>query len=144
MVHDVFRTSIIRITSWTRSVFLFSLYSREVVLTTDLVAYASLYLSTLPHTSLDAGTWVYSWVISEFLRRPSVLPLSIPLALPKLPCPSLSIANMQAGKRTDNQRSSYFLVYHFISSVLKSVQELYCSYTSYSFNWSIMSFTVIS
>lgn len=31
----------------------------------DLKAYASLYLSTLPHTSLDAGTWVYSWVISE-------------------------------------------------------------------------------
>ncbi|WVR09431.1 hypothetical protein IAU60_006498 [Kwoniella sp. DSM 27419] len=27
-------------------------------------AYASLYLSTLPHTSLDAGTWVYSWVIT--------------------------------------------------------------------------------
>ncbi|WWC71400.1 uncharacterized protein I206_105355 [Kwoniella pini CBS 10737] len=27
-------------------------------------AYASLYLTTLPHTSLDAGTWVYSWVIT--------------------------------------------------------------------------------
>lgn len=27
-------------------------------------AYASLFLSTLPHTSLDAGTWVYSWVIT--------------------------------------------------------------------------------
>ena len=139
MVHDVFRTSIIRITSWTRSV---SLYSREVVLTTYLVAYASLYLSTLPHTSLDAGTWVYSWVISEYSRhRLSCFP---PLALVKIPTSSLIIANMQAGKRTDNQRSSCFLVYHFISSVLKSVQELYCFYTSYSFNWSIMSFTVIS
>jgi hypothetical protein len=31
----------------------------------DKIAYASLYLSTLPHTSLDAGTWVYSWVISK-------------------------------------------------------------------------------
>lgn len=28
-------------------------------------AYASLFLSTLPHTSLDAGTWVWSWIISE-------------------------------------------------------------------------------
>lgn len=28
------------------------------------VAYASLFLTTLPHTSLDAGTWVWSWVIS--------------------------------------------------------------------------------
>jgi hypothetical protein len=27
-------------------------------------AYASLFLSTLPHTSLDAGTWVWSWVIT--------------------------------------------------------------------------------
>ncbi|WWD19224.1 hypothetical protein CI109_103682 [Kwoniella shandongensis] len=27
-------------------------------------AYASLFLTTLPHTSLDAGTWVYSWVIT--------------------------------------------------------------------------------
>ncbi|WWC90532.1 uncharacterized protein L201_005468 [Kwoniella dendrophila CBS 6074] len=27
-------------------------------------AYASLYLTTLPHSSLDAGTWVYSWVIT--------------------------------------------------------------------------------
>ncbi|EIW68504.1 hypothetical protein TREMEDRAFT_32284 [Tremella mesenterica DSM 1558] len=27
-------------------------------------AYTSLYLSTLPHTSLDAGTWVYSWIIT--------------------------------------------------------------------------------
>lgn len=27
-------------------------------------AYTSLFLSTLPHTSLDAGTWVYSWVIT--------------------------------------------------------------------------------
>jgi len=30
-----------------------------------IAAYASLFLSTLPHTSLDAGTWVWSWVISE-------------------------------------------------------------------------------
>ncbi|GFZ50827.1 hypothetical protein JCM24511_08585 [Saitozyma sp. JCM 24511] len=27
-------------------------------------AYASLFLSTLPHTSLDAGTWVWSWIIT--------------------------------------------------------------------------------
>ncbi|OXG81942.1 hypothetical protein C345_04581 [Cryptococcus neoformans A2-102-5] len=27
-------------------------------------AYASLFLTTLPHTSLDAGTWVWSWVIA--------------------------------------------------------------------------------
>ncbi|ALO69263.1 hypothetical protein CNG00870 [Cryptococcus deneoformans JEC21] len=27
-------------------------------------AYASLFLTTLPHTSLDAGTWVWSWVIT--------------------------------------------------------------------------------
>ncbi|WVO14517.1 hypothetical protein L204_102152 [Cryptococcus depauperatus] len=27
-------------------------------------AYASLFLATLPHTSLDAGTWVWSWVIT--------------------------------------------------------------------------------
>ena len=92
MVHDLSRTSIIRITSWTRSVFLFSLYSREVVLTTDLVAYASLYLSTLPHTSLDAGTWVYSWVISEYSRhRLSCFP---PLALVKIPTSSLIIVNI--------------------------------------------------
>lgn len=42
----------------------------------DPLAYASLYLSTLPHTSLDAGTWVWSWVISELTlpahrRRPA-------------------------------------------------------------------------
>ena len=24
-----------------------------------------MYLSTMPHTSLDAGTWVWSWVISK-------------------------------------------------------------------------------
>lgn len=29
-------------------------------------AYASLFLTTLPHTSLDAGTWVWSWVIGTF------------------------------------------------------------------------------
>ncbi|KAL1405827.1 hypothetical protein Q8F55_007505 [Vanrija albida] len=30
-------------------------------------AYASLFLSTLPHTSLDAGTWVWSWIITTQL-----------------------------------------------------------------------------
>lgn len=33
-------------------------------------AYASLFLSTLPHTSLDAGTWVWSWIISESMWSP--------------------------------------------------------------------------
>ena len=37
-----------------------------------VTAYASLFLSTLPHTSLDAGTWVYSWVIS----KPSLSPIA--------------------------------------------------------------------
>ncbi|ORX38362.1 hypothetical protein BD324DRAFT_620547 [Kockovaella imperatae] len=40
-------------------------------------AYASLYLSTLPHTSLDAGTWVYSWVITvQLLAMTSMFILS--------------------------------------------------------------------
>ena len=40
-------------------------------------AYTSLFLSTLPHTSLDAGTWVYSWVISQLKKR-YVAPALIP------------------------------------------------------------------
>ncbi|WVQ72023.1 hypothetical protein IAR50_001567 [Cryptococcus sp. DSM 104548] len=40
-------------------------------------AYASLFLSTLPHTSLDAGTWVWSWVITvQILGQISIFILS--------------------------------------------------------------------
>ncbi|ORY35693.1 hypothetical protein BCR39DRAFT_511533 [Naematelia encephala] len=40
-------------------------------------AYASLFLSTLPHTSLDAGTWVWSWVITvQLLATISIYILS--------------------------------------------------------------------
>jgi hypothetical protein len=31
----------------------------------DIAAFASLYLKTLPHTSIDATVWVWSWIASE-------------------------------------------------------------------------------
>jgi hypothetical protein len=31
----------------------------------DISAFASLYLKTLPHTSIDATVWVWSWIASE-------------------------------------------------------------------------------
>jgi hypothetical protein len=84
------------------------------------IAYASLYLSTLPHTSLDAGTWVYSWVISK-----------------------LASTYHSEGSKLIYKRSSYYLVYPSTSSVPKSVRELYCSYTSCFSNWFIMFSIVI-
>ncbi|KAK4686249.1 hypothetical protein P7C73_g3888, partial [Tremellales sp. Uapishka_1] len=40
-------------------------------------SYASLFLATLPHTSLDAGTWVWSWVITvQLLGQISVFIIS--------------------------------------------------------------------
>lgn len=33
--------------------------------TSSAIAFASTYLTTLPHTSLDAGIWVYTWIASK-------------------------------------------------------------------------------
>jgi hypothetical protein len=64
MVHDVSRHRLLLPHSGTRWVISAS-GERRLSSTDHSSAYASLFLSTLPHTSLDAGTWVWSWIISR-------------------------------------------------------------------------------
>jgi hypothetical protein len=41
------------------------------------VAFASLYLKTLPHTSVDATVWVWSWIASERTRSTEAVAASL-------------------------------------------------------------------
>lgn len=91
-----------------------------------MAAYASLFLSTLPHTSLDAGTWVWSWVISESIFRPTRWDLR-PSAVTLLSQCSMYILGNKVRSRAllFLYRLFFQLVYHAFYRNLVSLLRLY-------------------